>query len=205
MVKKVLVFFLIVMILSGCAALPQASPSEAPSAAPQATQIKTTAPTSAPLAAPTEAIDPTIALPLPSSVPNNQEKPVSSTPDSSNMPQRQAPANPYAPVPEDKNMVRGEVFLEPQSVQLVTQESFPPQVVLNLSGDLPTPCHQLRVLAARPDAQNNIQVDVYSVSDPNKMCTQVLQPFEARVPLGSYPSGEYSVYINGQLIGKIKL
>jgi hypothetical protein len=53
-----------------------------------------------------------------------------------------------------------------------------------------------------PDANNNIAVDVYSVVDPAVICIQVLQAFQASVNLGSFPSGHYTVTVNGELGGE---
>ena len=108
---------------------------------------------------------------------------------------------PWEPAVGDENLVRGEVFIEKQEV--IVQESFPPQFVLKLSGALPTPCHQLRVKVNGPDAQNQIQVEVYSLAKPDEICIQVLEPFEESIPLGSYTSGEYKVLVNGKQAGVI--
>ncbi len=108
----------------------------------------------------------------------------------------------YAPQPGDEKLSRGEVSLDMASTQLVTsgKESNEPAVVL--SGELPDPCHQLRIVVSPPDNQKKINVEVYSVFDPQTMCIMVIQPFQVTVPLGSYPSGHYSVYVNGQLLGE---
>jgi hypothetical protein len=74
------------------------------------------------------------------------------------------------------------------------------QVRLHLQGALPNPCHQLRVNPSQPDSQNRIQVEVYSVAETDKMCTEVLQPFNVLVPLENLPAGHYSIYINGELL-----
>jgi hypothetical protein len=81
-------------------------------------------------------------------------------------------------------------------------ESFPPQFMLSLKGNLPTPCHQLRVNVNPPDADNKIMVDVYTVSNPDMICAQVLQPFSETIELGTFPGGHYSVCVNGQLAGE---
>ncbi|MFZ5880170.1 MAG: hypothetical protein ACOY0R_12430 [Chloroflexota bacterium] len=111
----------------------------------------------------------------------------------------ETPASPdavdYLPQPADSALTRGEAFID--SHQLLTLESHPLQFNLTLTGSLPTPCHQLRVTVSSPDAGNMIAVEVYSVVDPAAVCAQVLQPFEAMVPLGSYPSGRYFLHING--------
>lgn len=106
----------------------------------------------------------------------------------------------YLPQPNDANLTRGDVLID--SSDLLIMESYPIQVALALKGNLPTPCNQLRVLASPPDAQNHIQVEVYSVIDPERMCAQVLEPFEANIGLGSFPSGRYSVLVNGETIGE---
>ena len=76
--------------------------------------------------------------------------------------------------------------------------------VIRISGALPTPCHNIRVIVSEADDNNNIQVEVYSLSDPNEICIQVLEPFEIIVPLGVYTSGEYQVVVNEKGIGEIK-
>jgi hypothetical protein len=107
---------------------------------------------------------------------------------------------PYEPQPGDAALTRGRAFVE--ATDILVLESFPLQFQLSLSGSLPTPCHELRIVVEEPDAQNNIEVDVYSVVDPNAICIQVLQPFEASVNLGSFPSGHYTVVINGEVAGE---
>ena len=108
---------------------------------------------------------------------------------------------PWEPAPGDENLSRGEAFVE--EMDILVLESFPPQFVLNLAGSLPTPCHQLRVEVSEPDEQDRIQVEVYSLIDPNEVCIQVLEPFEANINLGSFESGTYSVWVNGQQAGEI--
>jgi hypothetical protein len=103
-------------------------------------------------------------------------------------------SNALAPRPEDSALTRGPVYLD--STDLLTMESFPLQFALGLKGNLPTPCHQLRISSNGPDAQNQIHLDVYSVVDPNVVCAEVLEPFELNFPLGSYPSGHYILFVN---------
>lgn len=117
-----------------------------------------------------------------------------------NMPTGEPDRNPFAPKPGDEALTRGEVFIDETS--LVIRESFPPQISLSLKGNLPTPCHELRAEIASPDQENKIVVDVYSVVDPNVVCTQVLEPFEEFIDLGTFPSGHYTVWVNGELAGE---
>lgn len=102
----------------------------------------------------------------------------------------------YAPQPDDAFLTRGNVYID--STDLLTLESFPLQFVLVLKGNLPTPCHQLRVIVNSPDAENKIYVEVYSLASPDRMCAQVLNPFDVNIPLGSFPSGYYILLINGE-------
>jgi hypothetical protein len=104
------------------------------------------------------------------------------------------------PQPGDAGLSRGNVYLE--STDLLILESYPIQFNLYLSGNLPTPCNQLRVQVNEPDAENRIYIEVYSVSDPNAMCVQVLEPFDTTISLGSFPTGHYTVFVNGEMIGE---
>ena len=76
------------------------------------------------------------------------------------------------------------------------------EVSANLIGDLPTPCNQLRIVLTPADTQNKINLEVYSVVDSHTSCITVLQPFQVIYPLGSFSSGHYSVYVNGELLGE---
>lgn len=71
------------------------------------------------------------------------------------------------------------------------------QVELVIYGNLPDPCHQLRVAVLSPDADGQILVNAYSVSDPETMCIQVIEPFQTSIPLADLVSGDYSVILNG--------
>lgn len=112
---------------------------------------------------------------------------------SDDTPSGQPPQRPSLPQPGDSALERAPAFLD--SANLLVLESFPPQFMLSLAGSLPTPCHQLRVAVSPPDAENGIDVAVYSVVDPNTMCIQVLQGFTENVNLGSFAAGKYTVRI----------
>lgn len=109
----------------------------------------------------------------------------------------------YAPKPGDATLEKGIVYIEYTEILLL--ESYPVQVNLLLSGNLPNPCHKLRVIAYPADDQNRIDVEVYSVFKSGEMCTQVLDPFEATIPLGAYTEGVYSVWLDREEIGTIEL
>ena len=110
--------------------------------------------------------------------------------------------NEYAPQPSDPSLTRGEAFLDFK--EILSLESFPLQFMLHLTGSLPTPCHQLRVDVNEPDSENKVQVEVYSVSNPDKICTQVIVPFDVNIPLGSFPTGKYSVWVNGEMVAEFQ-
>jgi len=108
----------------------------------------------------------------------------------------------YIPSPSDSNLTHGTAFID--STELLTLESFPLQFTLKLRGKLPTPCNRLRISVSSPDADHKITVDVYSVSNPDEMCAQVLQPFDVNFPLGSFPAGKYSLWVNGNMVAEFQ-
>jgi len=109
-----------------------------------------------------------------------------------------APRNSYLPKPGDEQLTSGQVDIS--EAGLLAGAGDPPHMVLILKGTLPTPCDELRV-TIEADDQNRINVEVYSLSSPKKICIQILSPFDANIPLGIYPSGHYSVWVNGVKIG----
>jgi hypothetical protein len=111
--------------------------------------------------------------------------------------------NEYAPQPEDSTLSRGEAYIDSSDILLL--ESQPVQVQLLLNGNLPNPCYQLRAQVLNPDDQNRIDIEVYSVVDPEMICAEVLEPFEARIPIGSYSDGIFTVWLNGEEVGTFNL
>ena len=107
----------------------------------------------------------------------------------------------FSPQPSDYQLTKGPVFID--SADILILESYPPQYRLVLKGTLPDPCHQLRVVVPQSDAQNGIDVEVYSVVDPGSVCIQVLAPFEVSVSLDGFPAGTYDIRVNGDLVGQI--
>ncbi len=114
-----------------------------------------------------------------------------------------APENPYAPQPGDSALARSKFFLNKEETSILSLESYPLQFTVSLKGSLPTACHQPRIVVNPPDADNKIVLEAYSVVDPGKVCAQMVQPFEGNVPLGSFPPGHYSVWVNEEQIGEI--
>ncbi len=112
-----------------------------------------------------------------------------------------SPPSPYDPKAEDAGWMQGGVYLQGSDVLVL--ESYPPRYVLVLRGNLPTPCHQLRIRVQPPDAQNRVFIEVYSVADPSKMCIQVLKGFEVQYPL-NLPPADYTFWVNGKKVGTEK-
>jgi hypothetical protein len=110
-----------------------------------------------------------------------------------------------APVPgaTEPGQVRGPVYLD--SHDLLMLESFPVQVRLHLTGNLPTPCHELLWAVTPPDEQSRIRIDLYTESDPGQACIQVLEAFDVSIPVGSFAEGDYTVWLNGEQVGEIAL
>jgi hypothetical protein len=112
------------------------------------------------------------------------------------------PPSGYEPLPGDASLTRDQVFIDLENSQIVTSPSEPTQVQAILQGNLSDPCHNLRVVVTPPDLQNTLFLEVYSLVDPDTACITVIEPFTATIPLGSYPSGQYTVMVNGILLGE---
>jgi hypothetical protein len=109
----------------------------------------------------------------------------------------------FAPQLGDDQLRRGEVFIN--TTELLLLESYPVQVNLIVRGELPTPCHELRAVVLAPDEQGNLQVEAYSLVDPDLICIQVMAPFEITLSLGSYTEGSFTVLINGEQVEAFEL
>jgi hypothetical protein len=113
------------------------------------------------------------------------------------------PLNPYAPQPGDEKLARGEVYLDLGNSDVVYKDAQSREVDVTLNGNLPDPCHKLRVVVQPPNALNEINLVVYSVYDPSLMCITVIQPFNVIIPLGILPGGHYTIYANGNQLGEV--
>lgn len=111
--------------------------------------------------------------------------------------------SPLDALPDEERMTRGVVMLDSTEVQIL--ESDPVQVRLHMIGSMPTPCHHLRANLNMPEGQKRIEIELYSLSDPNEMCVQVIQPFESNLDLGSFLDGEYEVFVNGEKVANFSV
>ena len=112
-------------------------------------------------------------------------------------------ADEFSVMPDDKDLQVAAVFVDHS--EIILKESGPVQAELVIVGNLPSPCHQLRVIAPEPDNTGHIMVQVYSVTDPETTCAQVLEPFIAVVPLGAVSEGAFTISINNEMTGEFSL
>jgi inhibitor of cysteine peptidase len=100
-------------------------------------------------------------------------------------------------------MRQGPIYVD--EVELVMMESFPVQVRLILRGSLPNPCSSFAWEVAEPDSQGRIAVQAYSLQETDLACIQVLEPMEESIPLGAFTQGNFSVWLNGELVSEFEL
>lgn len=111
----------------------------------------------------------------------------------------ETPRPSFLPQAGDSKLTKASAFAE--SVDLLSDGSEPVQIMLHISGYLPTPCHELRIYVPPPDDENNIKVDMYSVAEPEVICAQVLRAFDITIEMGIYPKGGYLIWVNDDPIG----
>ena len=90
-----------------------------------------------------------------------------------------------------------QAFIDEIEIQIL--ESFPIQVHVRVSGNLPTPCHQLGSIHKRfANYRFEISVNSMLLLKPFETCIQVLEPFQTTIPLDVYglPKGSYEVIVN---------
>jgi hypothetical protein len=102
-------------------------------------------------------------------------------------------------LPIDGN-IDGEVWVT--SAELRIMESFPIQVMLDVTGEKPTPCHE--VFWTAEDTGDAIEIEMISQIASDQSCTQVIEEFIVAVPLGSWDNEAREVYLNGELAGSFE-
>jgi hypothetical protein len=112
------------------------------------------------------------------------------------------PPSGYEPQPGDGSLKRDNVLLDMANSQIVVIATEPAQAKAVLAGNLSDPCHFLRVVVTPPDTSNTINIEVYTLVDPNTACITVLKSFTASIPLGSYSNGQYTVMVNDVKLGQ---
>lgn len=104
---------------------------------------------------------------------------------------------------EPEGFLRSPFYLD--ETELLILESYPYQLRMIIRGSLPTPCATLHWSVESADKDGRIHVELYSLQDPDVTCIQILHSIEETIPLGSYTEGNYSVWINGELIEELEL
>ena len=100
-------------------------------------------------------------------------------------------------------MVPGEIQID--SAEVLLEKGDPAQVSLVVKGSLPTPCHQFAYDLGQPDENGVLDIHIYSLADPDQICTQVVQPFEETIELGAFPAGKYTILVNGDIIQELDI
>jgi hypothetical protein len=184
--EKSLILLLVTTLLLAACAGPISTPIGLVTENPVTPSAVSSAPTAYPV--------PVVVIPIDSSA---YPKPGTPGPGNSAI-----PPSGYEPQPGDDKLTRGQVFLDLKNSSVVISESFPAQVSVILNGNLPDPCHKLRVVVIPANTQDEINLVVYSVADPGLMCITVIEPFSATIPLGSYSTGQGAVMVNGERLGE---
>ena len=102
---------------------------------------------------------------------------------------------PYSAKDTDRNLKRADVFVD--SAEVIEESIRPGKASLNIRGSLPTPCHDLRAVVRHRDGTDRVDIALYSVFDPQKMCAQELKPFSIQVAL---PQNAVVIYLNGKFV-----
>ena len=102
---------------------------------------------------------------------------------------------PPPPPPAADNRPRGPVYID--DVQFLVREKFPMSVAVLISGELPTPCHEVGWEVTVSGSTHD--VTVWSVESPEEIaCATVMEPFTAQVELGDdFLFEDYTVVVNG--------
>lgn len=108
----------------------------------------------------------------------------------------------YSPRPGDEQMRRDQVFLELEKSLISVTGTQPVQVSVLLVGNLPDPCHHLRVVNPGPDADHKIDLEVYSLVPTGVRCITVIKSFQAIIPLGTLTTGHYTIRVNSENLGE---
>jgi hypothetical protein len=108
----------------------------------------------------------------------------------------------FAPAEGDEDKIRSDVFIDATNIKKATGDTN--EYLIEITGSLRNPCYELRIVVLPPNEDSRIDVDVYAVISADSVCTQVLEPFDSSVSLGTYTGGDYSVWVNGEKIGDIQ-
>lgn len=86
--------------------------------------------------------------------------------------------------------------------ELIVVETHPLRVSLQVSGELPTPCHRLRSEVLIRASEHIVEVSLVSQDTSARSCARVPEPFETTLGLGAwFDPGSWQVYLNGEPVG----
>lgn len=109
------------------------------------------------------------------------------------------PVNPYpdpiGTLPDQSNPHQTAENVYVENMQINLMESFPLQVSVTVSGNLPDGCTSIVSSTAIFDDENKFEIHIFTERPEDLMCTQALVPFEETIPLEVYglPAGKYTV------------
>ena len=100
-----------------------------------------------------------------------------------------------SPDPDILDPISENVYVN--NMQINIMESFPLQVNVTVSGNLPDGCTSIVKSTAIFDNKNTFEIHFYTDRPKDLMCTQALVPFEETIPLEVYglPAGKYTVNV----------
>jgi inhibitor of cysteine peptidase len=86
-------------------------------------------------------------------------------------------------------------------IDVLILESFPVQINVVVRGNLPDGCTYLDEFDVQQDG-STFEMIIWTVRDPEAMCTMALVPFEETIPLDvlGLEAGEYTVVVQDQSI-----
>ena len=104
--------------------------------------------------------------------------------------------NQTAPSEGDKVGETERIMTNIFQVEVTVMESWPMQIMLDVSGEHPDGC-DLPVQVAQRREGNTIQVEVYRELPYEIVCPMILRPYRDNIMLeGRFESGEYSISVN---------
>jgi hypothetical protein len=104
--------------------------------------------------------------------------------------------------PGDERFQRDTVYIDNNASQVIGLLQSPVYGYVFLSGNLPDACHILRVAISPSNANNQINLDAYSLVKNAYPCPAVLQPFTTTVYLGPFLKWQYRVVVNGVVLAE---
>ena len=110
-------------------------------------------------------------------------------------PSQSTPASPDTDTPDPGRMQT--VRLQITHIEVVLAQSQPVQASVRAEGWLPDSCTEPRNPTVTRSG-NTISVELPGERPADRVCAQMVRPFEQTIPLGALPSGQYNLQVNDQ-------